>query len=60
MIRISISRANIERLQEYAEKRHPGIKFQIGTRNPKIGANDLLTEIFMELDQRREVNDKDK
>lgn len=58
MIRISISRANIERLQEYAEKRHPGINVRIGTRNPKVGANDLLTEIFMELDQRGEVNEK--
>ena len=51
MIRVSISRENIERLQNYAESKHPNVEVQIGSRSPKLGANDILTEMFVELER---------
>ena len=51
MIRVSISRENIERLQNYAESKHPELDTRIGSRSPKIGANDILTEMFAELEK---------
>lgn len=51
MIRVSISRENIERLQNYAKSKHPNVEIQIGSRSPKLGANDILTEMFAELEK---------
>ena len=51
MIRVSLSRENIERLQSYAESKHPNVEIQIGSRSPKLGANDILTEMFAELEK---------
>ena len=51
MIRVSISKENIKRLQLYAQIKHPDIDVQIGSRSPKLGANDILTEMFAELEK---------